>query len=139
MKDNVLIKITGLQSLDEISDSVELMARGKYYEKNEKHYLLYDDIEEETGVKTKNTIKFTDNHVELTRNGVISGKLVFKKGENNQSLYSTPYGDMLLEVMTKDIELKKISESINLRIDYELYANNNKVSDSRIEIDIQGS
>ncbi len=138
MNNDVLIKISGLQSLDELSDSVELMARGKYYEKNEKHYLLYDDIEEESGMKTQNTIKFTDSLVELKRNGIVNGKLVFRKGENNQSLYSTPYGDMLLEVLTKDIALKKIAEQVNLKIDYELYANNTKVSDSRIEIDIQG-
>ena len=138
MNNNVLIKISGLQSLDESSDSVEMMARGKYYEKNEKHYLLYDDFEGESGAKTKNTLKFTDNRVELVRNGLINGKLVFKKGENNQSLYSTPYGDMLLEVWTKDTALKKLEETINLKIDYELYADNTKVSDSRIEIDIQG-
>ena len=136
MENNVLIKISGLQALEDTGDSIEMMALGRHYKKNDKHYLLYDDIEEETGVKTKNTIKFNDNHVEVMRKGIINGKLVFKKGENNQSLYSTPFGDMLLEVLTKDIALQQIEENINLKIDYELYANNNKVSDSRIEIDI---
>lgn len=136
MKKDVLIKISGLQVMEETGDTIEMMAFGKHYTENDNHYLLYEDIEEESGATTKNTIQFNANHVEVSRDGNVNGKLIFKKGENNQSLYSTPFGDMLLEVMTKDIALLEQDQSVDLKIDYELYANNNKVSDSRIEIHI---
>lgn len=133
---NVIVKVTGLQVVEDTGDSVEIMAPGKYYMRNNKHYVVYDDIDEESGAKTKNTIKFNSTSAEVMRKGYLSGKMTFDKGKNNQSLHSTPYGDLFVEVLTKNISLSEQEENVNLKIDYELYANNNKVSDSKIEIDI---
>ena len=136
MNNNVIVKISGLQVIEETGDSVEMLATGKHYIKNNKHYLIYDEIDNESGTTTKNTIKFTENTAEVMRKGNVNGRLFFSKGDNNQSLYSTPYGDLLVEILTKDIELRDKNDNVNLTIDYELYANNSKVSDSKIEIDI---
>ncbi len=136
MNKDVLVKISGLQGATDSGECVELMARGKYYRKNEKHYLLYDDIEEESGMTTKNTIKFNEEKVEVLRNGMVNGKLVFDEGKNSQSLYGTPYGDILLEVLTKKISVEELTDHINLLIEYELYADNTKVTDSRIVVNI---
>ena len=136
MDNNVVIKISGMQVVENTGDNVEMLAMGKHYIKNSKHYLLYDEIDDESGTKTKNTIKFNEDGAEVMRKGIINGKLVFSKGQNNQSIYSTPYGDLLIEILTKNIQLKEQPDNVNLKIDYELYANNSKVSDSKIEIDI---
>lgn len=136
MNNNAVIRISGLQKVEDTGESVEMLAKGKHYVKNEKHYLLYDEIDNDNGIKTKNTIKFNETVMEVLRKGEISGKLVFEKGNNNQSLYSTPYGDLLVEIFTKDIKIAQNSDNINVKVDYELYANNSKVSDSIIEIDI---
>lgn len=136
MNNNVVIKICGMQVIEETGDSVEMTIAGKYYFKNNKHYLLYDEVDEENGIKIKNTIKFNDQVAEVTRKGSVNGKMLFEKGENNQSLYSTPFGDLLIEIFTKNIEIAEKNSEINLKIDYELYANNDKVSDSQIAIDV---
>ena len=136
MDNNVVVKVSGLQVVEDTGDSVELVAVGKHYIKNSKHYVLYDEIDRENSSKVKNTIKFTENGAEVIRKGIVNGKLVFMKGKSNQSIYSTPYGDLFIEVLTKDVQLKQQQDNVNLKIDYELYANNNKVSDSKIEIDI---
>ncbi len=136
MDNEVVIKISGLQKLNETGDDVEFLAAGKYYKKNNKHYLLYEDMDEEFDKLTKNTIKFDNDWVEVTRKGVVSSKLVFRKGENNQSIYYTPFGDMLMEVYTKDIELKEKEKNINLKIDYTLAVNSAKLSDNRICINV---
>lgn len=136
MDNNVIIRISGLQKVEDTGDNVEMLATGKYYIKNNKHYLMYDEIDEDSRIKTKNTIKFNETSAEVMRKGMVNGKLVFSKGDNNQSLYSTPYGDLLVEIFTKDVKLNHQQDNISLKIDYELYANNSKVSDSEIEIDI---
>lgn len=136
MDNNVVVKVSGLQVVEDTGDSVEMISVGKHYIKNSKHYLLYDEIDDENGTRIKNTIKFTENGAEVLRKGIINGKLVFAKGKSNQSLYSTPYGDLFIEILTKDIQLKQQEDNVNLKIDYELYANNSKVSYSKIEIDI---
>ena len=58
MNNNVLIKISGLQMVDDTGDNVESMSAGKYYLKNDKHYVLYEDMDDENDEITKNTIKF---------------------------------------------------------------------------------
>ena len=136
MNNNAVIRISGLQKVEDTGESVEMLAKGKHYVKNEKHYLLYDEIDNDHGIKTKNTIKFNETVMEVLRKGEISGKLVFEKGNNNQSLYSTPYGDLLVEIFTKDIKIAQDCDNIHVKVDYELYANNSKVSDSIIEIEI---
>ncbi len=133
---DAIIRICGLQVIEDTGESIETMARGKHYIKNEKHYVLYDEINDDDKTKIKNTIKFNEEHVEVTRKGSMNGKLIFSKGENNQSLYSTPFGDLLIEINTKDIELTSDDASTNLKIDYELYVNNDKVSDSKIELNV---
>ena len=81
MNNNVLIKISGLQMVDDTGDNVESMSAGKYYLKKDKHYVLYEDMDDENDEITKNTIKFNSETVEVTRKGLVTGKLVFKKGQ----------------------------------------------------------
>ena len=131
-----IIRVSGLQMVEGTGENIEMLAHGKHYMKNNKHYLFYDDVEEEEGYRTKNTIKFDETCVEVIRKGTVNGKMVFEKGKNSQSLYSTPYGDLLVEVLTRKIALVHREKNVNLQIDYELYANNSKVSDSKIEIDV---
>ena len=45
MNNNVLIKISGLQMVDDTGDNVESMSAGKYYLKKDKHYVLYEDMD----------------------------------------------------------------------------------------------
>lgn len=136
MNNEVVIKISGLQKLNETGDDVEFLAAGKYYKKNNRHYLLYEDIDEEFDKLTKNTIKFDNDWVEVTRKGVVGSKLVFRKGENNQSIYNTPFGDMLMEVYTKDIAMEELENNINLKIEYTLTVNSAKLSDNSISINV---
>lgn len=139
MDNNVIIKISGLQVVEDTGDQIEIIAPAKYYIKNNKHYLLYEEIDDQNGASTKNTIKFQDTMAEVIRKGAVNGRLVFDKERNIQSIYSTPFGELLLEIMTNKIKLTVQEEQINLKIDYELYVNNSKVSDSKIEISVSNA
>ena len=72
MNNNVLIKISGLQMVDDTGDNVESMSAGKYYLKKDKHYVLYEDMDDENDEITKNTIKFNSETVEVTRKGLVT-------------------------------------------------------------------
>lgn len=136
MEKDVLIKVTGLQMVEETNDSVEMMARGKHYIRNKKHYLIYEELEDENQQSVKNVIKFNDSMAEISRQGMINAKLIFEKEKVHQSLYGTPFGDLLIEVETKDIRLNEQPSNIDLEVDYAIYAHNSKVSDSKIKIEV---
>ena len=43
MTKDVLITISGVQMLDDDDEDVEMVTRGDYYQKNGKHYIMYDE------------------------------------------------------------------------------------------------
>ena len=46
MNEEVIISIKGLRVTEDTDEDVEVITPGKYYLKNGKHYLLYDEIDE---------------------------------------------------------------------------------------------
>ena len=134
MDENVVIKISGLQIVENTGDNVEVIAKGKYYLKKDKHYLLYEEYENDENTKTSNMIKFNNDIVEITRKGQVDGKLIFQENQKKQSLYSTPMGDLLIEVLTKEIEVSDDDDDVNLKIKYQIHVDGNKVSDNEIDI-----
>lgn len=134
MDENVVIKISGLQIVENTGDNVEVIAKGKHYLKKNKHYLLYEEYENDENTKTSNMIKFNNDIVEITRKGQVDGKLIFQENQKKQSLYSTPMGDLLIEVLTKEIEVSDDDDDVNLKIKYQIHVDGNKVSDNEIDI-----
>ena len=134
MDENVVIKISGLQIVENTGDNVEVIAKGKHYLKKDKHYLLYEEYENDENTKTSNMIKFNNDIVEITRKGQVDWKLIFQENQKKQSLYSTPMGDLLIEVLTKEIEVSDDDDDVNLKIKYQIHVDGNKVSDNEIDI-----
>ena len=134
MDETVVIKISGLQIVENTGDNVEVIAKGKHYLKKDKHYLLYEEYENDENTKTSNMIKFNNDIVEITRKGQVDGKLIFQENQKKQSLYSTPMGDLLIEVLTKEIEVSDDDDDVNLKIKYQIHVDGNKVSDNEIDI-----
>ena len=134
MDENVVIKISGLQIVENTGDNVEVIAKGKHYLKKDKHYLLYEEYENDENTKTSNMIKFNNDIVEITRKGQVDGKLIFQENQKKQSLYSTHMGDLLIEVLTKEIEVSDDDDDVNLKIKYQIHVDGNKVSDNEIDI-----
>ena len=55
MTKDVLISISGLQFAGgENSEPVEVITSGSYYKKNGRHYILYDEVAEDTAGTTQN-------------------------------------------------------------------------------------
>ena len=57
MTKDVLITISGVQMLDEEDMDVEMVTRGDYYQRNGKHYILYDEVMEGFEGTVRNVIK----------------------------------------------------------------------------------
>ena len=57
MTKDVLITISGVQMLDDDDEDVEMVTRGDYYQKNGKHYIMYDEQMEGFEGTVKNIIK----------------------------------------------------------------------------------
>ena len=104
MTKEVLISISGLQvSPESETDTVEMIAPGEYYFRNNKHYLVYNEVEEgQTEPSTKNVIKFSNDYMEVIKKGPMSVHMVFEKDKKNISYYNTPFGSLLIGIEAKD-------------------------------------
>ena len=62
--------------------------------------------------------------------------MIFQKNQKNQTYYQTPYGQMLIGVNTKNMEVDVAEDRINVSLDYELDVNHEPLADCRIRMGI---
>ena len=136
MTKEVLVKISGLQSMEEDSDQVEVITIGDYFLKNGKHYVIYDETVDGFEVNIRNTVKISENMMEIRKQGIAMAHMVFEKDKKTLTRYATPVGEMIIEVTTNEIEMKEEEHSLRVRVNYALDINYEHVSDCKIIMDI---
>ncbi len=134
MTTDVLITIKGLQMAMDDSDSLEIMTNGKYYKKNGKHYVLYEEVVEDQ--KVSNMIKIYDETVEITKKGLASVQMFFETGKKNTSIYSTPFGQIEIGIYAEQIRVNESENKLELNMQYDLEMNSEHVSDSQVSVTV---
>ena len=138
MQKNVLINVKGTQYLDDDKDVTELITTGSYYEKNNKEYILYEEVSDDSLQVTKNTLKLSEDEVELIRHGESNVNIVFKAGVNWESYYMTPVGSMKMTFCTKEVYIDRSKDtSISIMIKYAIQFDYQTVAEYLMEIDIK--
>lgn len=139
MTKEVLLTLQGLQfdQREENADKIETVTVGDYYKKNDRHYVIYEEVTEGFERPTKNRLKFGGNMVELTRNGLVNVHMVFQENKKNMSNYNTPFGQILVGIDTKRITIEENEDAIRVDVDYALDINYEFLSDCHIKIDIR--
>ena len=137
MTKDVLVTVRGLQMTPDGDDTIEVTTTGKYYEKDGKRYLFYDEIGDDTNLIVKNSIQITEEHVSVSKKGLINAQMNFEKENKLVSEYETPYGQMEMGVYTTGLCLDERDDFLELKLEYLLEINNQHVSDSEILLQIR--
>lgn len=138
MTKEVLISLKGLQSSMESGEElVEVIVAGEYYFRNNKHYLLYEEVMEGSDEITKTIVKAAPDCMELTRKGAVSTHMVFEKDKKNTTYYYTPYGSILMGIEAQDVNVSVEEEAIAIDVKYVLDMNYEKVADCRIQMHVR--
>ena len=69
MTENVILTVKGHQTDIGEDATTELITGAAYYYRNGKHYILYDEVDPESGEQSGNTIKISDDRVDVIRRG----------------------------------------------------------------------
>ena len=138
MKKEVLISISGLQYELNSEEPVEVISVGEYYCRNGKHYIIYDEMqmEDNSHEVTKNTIKISENQVDIIKKGSSNVHMIFERNKKNVTFYNTPFGDLLIGTHTTSIKQSESEEEILVGLQYALDINSNHISDCDITIRI---
>lgn len=137
MTKDIILTISGLHATDgEMDEPVEIMSPGQYYYKNGKHYVVYDEVMDGIDGVVKSTLKFTEDQVELFRNGAASTRMVFQKQQEHMALYQTPMGPLSISLYTEDIISEIEEERMNLEIIYSLKTDGIILTESTVRLNI---
>lgn len=138
MTKEVLVSIGGLQMApDDQQDTVEVIAPGEYYNRNNKHYVLYDEVTEGFSEITKNVIKFTDGYMEVTKKGPSTVHMIFEEGKKTVTYYYTPYGGLHIGLDAKKVTVAEEEDCIKANVEYNLEINYEHVASCNIKLEVK--
>lgn len=138
MTETVSLKIEGRQKIKGEEDrNVQNFPAARYYKRNNSHYVLYEEIEDEKS--TQNVIKFKDGMLELTKKGYVNTRMLFEKEKRILSDYATPFGMMRLMIDTDRVIVKEEEHRIFVKVVYALEADGAPLADCVIFMEILGT
>ena len=139
MTKDVLISLCTVQSNSggTQEERTQTLISGNYYEKNDRHYILYDEMMEGLNKAVKTKVKFNENMLEIIRNGPIGVRMLFEENKKNVTSYNTPYGSILLGISTKKINVIVQPDIIEVAVEYTLDADGGHLSDCSMNMKIQ--
>ena len=119
-------------------DVIEVVTPATYYLKNGKHYIIYDEVIEGVSDTIKNKIKISEtDSLEIMKSGLSNTHMIFEKNKKNLTYYKTPYGQMLVGVNTRNMEIEVSDEKIKVQVDYELDVNHEPLANCKIRMNIE--
>lgn len=137
MTKDVIVAIQGLQTpANEEAERVELITAADYYKRNNKHYIIYDEVMEGFEETTRNVIKACGDCVEITKKGVSNVHMVFEKNKKNMTYYHTPFGNILIGIEAERIEISEEEEQMLVCVDYALEVNYEHLADCAIQVKV---
>lgn len=141
MTKDVIVYVTGTQLNQQIDadDAIELVTRGTYYKKNNKHYVIYDELIEGISGVVKNTIKFDSNMLLLSRSGALNMTMFFEENKRNMTNYNTPFGNVVIGIAASEINVTEETDEIKAEVDYAIDANYEYLSDCSISLRIEST
>lgn len=137
MNKEVLISIKGLHFESDPTENIEIITVGEHYKVDNKYFIRYEELLEDTGDIVKCTIKIKKDSVEMIKKGLVDVNLTFEEKKKNISYYNTPYGMLLIGIYASKIEMEEQEDSIDVNIAYSLEINNQHISDCDIYINIK--
>ncbi len=138
MTEDILISVKGLHTLDNADEDqeIEVFSAGKYYFKNGRHYILYEEQADDSGDIVKNRITLKDGCIEVQKKGSVNSRMVFEQDKKNSSWYNTPFGDLMAGTTVTDMRVTEDENLIDIRVSYELEVNYEHVADCNIQIKV---
>ncbi|MCR5176614.1 MAG: DUF1934 domain-containing protein [Anaerovibrio sp.] len=117
-------------------EKVAHLAEGKYYLRNGKHYIKYDDSSMDTDYIIGTTIKIDGSKFRILRNGPIDTDMNFEAGKTTYAVYRTPYSSMKLEIYTRQLDISMDYASGNVELYYDMRVDGTFVGEYELRIEI---
>ena len=141
MKD-ITLKIVGSQYIEEdLEEQIEFITEGKMYDKDSHLCLEYDETELVGFEGCITRLLCKQNSIEMSRvhqeSGEIAMEMRFEEGKRITSEYETPFGNVNMEILTKEIKNQlNLNGTGVMAIEYDLSLSNMIEARNTLSIEI---
>ena len=134
----VLVKVKGIQGVDDDKTVIELSTEGTLREFDGNYIITYSEDPTESGNKTKTQLTVQkDGSVVLDRRGDLNSRLVITQGERNNCLYAIPQGSMTLGIYGKQVISNMTDCGGTVKMIYSIDMNLEPLSENEVEIFVE--
>lgn len=138
MTREVMISIRGIQfDNGQDGEKIESIQKGEYFQKNQSHYILFDEIIEGMDEPVKSMIKFKKGELHLNKKGPINVTMDFLEHKKTLTNYRTPYGSLVIGLEAASVNFQEEEKRIVVNVDYAMEVNYEHLADCKIKIDIR--
>lgn len=130
MSRRVSIKTSLFVNDNGTEDCIEHSFTGEWREQNDTHLLSHDEADN----KGRSHILLGSDFAEIRRNGLVTSRMRFVKGEGIDAIYDTLHGRIPMRVLTHDMSLQTASEMGKFSVFYTIQTSVGKMSDNRLEV-----
>lgn len=134
----VVLNITGTQQFDKDKDKIELTTVGTLRDDGKAYIIRYSEQPEANTppIKVNLRIEKDGGFVEMTRSaGSANSCIAIEKASRNLCNYKTPYGNMLMGIYGKEIELDVNEKNGSFYFGYDIDINGAVSSINTVKID----
>jgi len=139
MKD-IMLRIIGKSLVGESEEQqMEFVTEGKFYEKGDAFYIVYDESELSGMPGCKTSLKLNENRIRMKRYGnAISHDTImeFERGKRYEGYYETPFGHFEMELLTNSIN-NTVSNEGTGKIDIDYHISLKGLSEGRSKLNIE--
>ncbi len=134
-----IVSIKGIQSYKDSNDKTDMSFLTEAdFEFSDGVYFIDYKESELTGLEgTDTSIEVGSNYISLRRCGTVNTHMLFMKDRKTSSFYSTPYGDMQIDIFTKKLNIDISQNGGRLDVDYFIDINNVSTGKNNFEIEIK--
>ena len=121
------------------NDDIEVISPGEYFERNGAEFLLFEEHMDDTSQGTRNLVKIEPGRVSILKKGLINSDMVFEKGVQRQTHYTTPFGSVVLGITADNVAVERRPDEMKVELDYRLEINYEHYSECSVYIHVQSA
>ena len=120
--DRILLKIIGSQLVDGQSDQIELTTMGTMRDNGTAYVIRYTEEQEPPMAPVQVTVRIQkdESAVQITRTGGVESCLIVEKAKRNQCNYDTGFGNLLMGIYGRIIEMNIQEDNGSFTFGYDI-------------------
>ena len=139
MTKEVTIQVSGLGAQTGEAEEIVIASRGNYLFEEGIHYVEYEEMLDGVDTPLQTKIGIRPGMLVLERVGEVTTRMNFVEGQNSRCEYQSPYGSILLDIFTHEIEIEEQDGMLEVGICYDMQSGPEEIPDCRIRVTVSST